>query len=138
MNVYNGQLVENEDFLISFVSNGSAQQASVSCSCGVRVNLPRAGERYSCSNYYKHIKTTGCLMMKRKRTAEEDVNRPSNTIDNSEPVNEEQSQGDSTILRIPSSNSSITISATTRIDKPVKRSKISSEQNTSKRRRIAE
>lgn len=41
MNIPNGKLIENEDFQLLFVFNGSSEEACISCSCGVEVRLTK-------------------------------------------------------------------------------------------------
>ena len=138
LDIPNQQLVENEDFQFSFVVSGGAEQVVLSCLCGVKFHLPKSGQRYSLSNYYKHIKTTSCIMMKKKRAAEQNVTDPSSSTSPSAHRDEEQSENEPVVQRIPSSNSSIIVARTTNMESLTKRSQDSDKQISSKRKRILE
>ena len=138
LDISNQQLVENDDFQFSFVTSGGVEQVVVSCLCGVKIHLPKADDRYSLSNYYKHIKTTGCTIIKKKKVAEQHVADRSSGINPPAHLNEEQLHNDPIVRRLPSSNSSISIRTTTSIDTSGKRSQNSNKQISSKRRRIRE
>jgi hypothetical protein len=66
MNILNGKLIENEDFKIFL---GPNESATLLCSCGVRINLKKDRSTFSLSNFYKHIKSKRCIMMKKKKSA---------------------------------------------------------------------
>jgi len=65
-NIPNGKLIENQDFQLSNIFNGSSEEASVFCSCGVKVQIAKVHENFSLSKYYKHIKPKSCGMIKKK------------------------------------------------------------------------
>ena len=65
MNISSGKLIENKDFKIFLGSNKSA---TLLCSCGVRINLTKDRSTFFLSNFYKHIKSKRCVMMKKKKS----------------------------------------------------------------------
>jgi hypothetical protein len=67
LNLSNENLIEGTDYTLTLLFNQASQEAFISCACGVRINLPKEREHFSLSNYYKHIKTTRCTMMKNKK-----------------------------------------------------------------------
>ena len=69
MNIPNGKLIENEDFQLLFIFNGSSEEACISCSCGVKVQLTKLRQNFQLGNYYKHLKSKSCIMMKKKMTS---------------------------------------------------------------------
>ena len=67
LNLSNENLIEGIDHTFTLLFNQVSQEAFISCACGVRINLPKEREHFSLSNYYEHIKTTRCIMMKNKK-----------------------------------------------------------------------
>ncbi|CAF1609232.1 unnamed protein product [Rotaria magnacalcarata] len=47
INVSVGALTENEDFQLFIVSNGTDKEASISCSCGIKVQLTKNHHTFS-------------------------------------------------------------------------------------------
>ncbi|CAF3726224.1 unnamed protein product [Rotaria socialis] len=47
INVSVGALTENEDFQLFIVSNGTDEEASISCSCGIKVQLTKNHHTFS-------------------------------------------------------------------------------------------
>ncbi|CAF2756206.1 unnamed protein product [Rotaria sp. Silwood2] len=66
-NLSNEKFVENVDYKLTLVLNQASEEAFISCSCGVRVNLGKERRHFSLSNYYKHIKSTKCTMVYNRR-----------------------------------------------------------------------
>lgn len=133
MNIPNGKLIENEDFKLLFVFNESSEQACISCSCGVKVQLTKLGENFSLSNYYKHVKSKSCIMMKKKRISNSNTNDESIVTVDQESFDDEASENNSIANQTQSSVSSIT--TTSYIDKLLKRSTISENNSLSKKQR---
>ncbi|CAF3624956.1 unnamed protein product [Rotaria sp. Silwood1] len=67
LNLSNDKFMEGTDYKLSLFLNQGSEEAIILCSCGVRTNLAKERINFSLSNYYKHIKTSKCLMMKKKR-----------------------------------------------------------------------
>ena len=66
-NIKNTPLMENEDFKILFITNGSSEEACILCSCRAKVHLTKLRQNFSLSNYYKHMKSKSCIMIKKKK-----------------------------------------------------------------------
>lgn len=129
--ISDGKLIEHMDFTLSLVCNDVIEEANFSCSCGIKVYLAKYRNTFSLSNYYKHLKSKACTMMKKKITPDNHVNNQSTSSINQESFDDELSQN-SSLNRTQSSITST--STTTYIDRLLKRSTIS-EDATSKRRR---
>ena len=67
LNLSHENLIEDTDYKLILLFNQASQEAFITCSCGVRINLPKERQHFSLSNYYKHIKTKRCTMMKNKK-----------------------------------------------------------------------
>ncbi|CAF4590015.1 unnamed protein product, partial [Rotaria sp. Silwood2] len=67
LNIRNTSLIENEDFKILFITNGSSEEACILCSCRAKVHLTKFRQNFSLSNYYKHMKSKSCTMIKKKK-----------------------------------------------------------------------
>ena len=141
MNVPTGKLVENEDFQLLLVFNGSSEEACVSCSCGIKVQLTKRAENFSLSNFYKHMKSKTCAMIKKKKltntNAHDDL---TTTIDIASFDDDEDDDGIaspnvSVNEQMRSSTASITTDAISQTSSS-KRSTISSVKVSSKRQRI--
>ncbi len=81
INSTNENLIENDDFKVLIVFNGSSEEALISCSCGVKVHLTKCRESFSLSNYYKRIKSKSCTMIKKKKITSGNVNDQTNIDD---------------------------------------------------------
>lgn len=116
MRISHGTLIENTDFTLSLVCNDAIEEANFSCSCGTKVQLGKYRNTFSLSNYYKHLKSKACTMMKKKKTPD--------THTDHESFDDEPSQNssmDRTQLSISS------IGTTAYIDRLLKRSTISGD-----------
>lgn len=67
LNLAKDKLIEGTDYKLNLSLNQGSNEVVILCSCGVRINLPKERIHFSLSNYYKHIKTSKCTMMKKKR-----------------------------------------------------------------------
>ncbi|CAF4509001.1 unnamed protein product, partial [Rotaria sp. Silwood2] len=123
MNMSNSKLIENQDFQLAIVSNGSSPEASIYCSCGVKVQLTRVRYNFSLSNFYKHIKSKNCIMMNKKKIKSDDAGEP-NSLDEYELTDDTTSQAVSINELTQGSASSITIGHTVGIVKSLKRTYI--------------
>ncbi|CAF3572326.1 unnamed protein product [Rotaria socialis] len=108
MNMSNSKLIGNQDFQLAIVSNGSSSEASICCSCGVKVQLTRVCFNFSLSNFYKHIRSKNCIMMKKKKITPNDADEL-NSLDEYELTDDTTSQAVSINELAQGSASSITI-----------------------------
>ncbi|CAF4613301.1 unnamed protein product [Rotaria sp. Silwood2] len=115
MNISNEKLIENEDFQVFISFNGLSEEACISCSCGIKVQLSQVRENFSMSNYYKHLKSKRCMMIKKKKITTCNINDDSNTIDDQELVDIDESVNMSMIDHTQSSISKKILSKKRRI-----------------------
>lgn len=62
----NKTLIENEDFKLLH-TQGPSEGICIICSCHIKVHLTRVRQHFSLSNYYKHLKSKKCAMIKKKK-----------------------------------------------------------------------
>ncbi|CAF4572565.1 unnamed protein product [Rotaria sp. Silwood1] len=136
MNLEGCELIENEDFRLFIVSNGPNKNASISCSCGTKVQLTKLHQGFSLSNYYKHIKSKSCLMITKKKKIIADFNGESTTTGENQSLDDETSQDISMTEIAHISDSSIIIADTVNNDKSLKRSSDTQSKPLSKKQRI--
>ena len=103
MNTADTRLIDNEDYRVSISLDRSREQAVITCSCGVKVRLTKDRSTFSLSNYYKHLKSKSCAMMKKRRVPRQTDETENNPIDPSVAFNDERSQSASITQRVPSS-----------------------------------
>jgi len=98
INLPNGNFIENVDFKLTIILDQSAEDARMTCSCGVRVQLGKERRNFSLSNFYKHIKSSRCTMIKNKRanvSSKVDNDEEDDFDADNESVQEETSENDS-------------------------------------------
>ena len=140
MDLPDDNLIENQDFKLSLISNGLSEEAHISCSCGVKIRLTQDRQHFSLSNYYKHIKSMRCFMMKKKkkkkkRMTDTRVNDESKWNDEHESSEDETSSNTSIGDDTRTSDSMITVDATPKKNTSSKRSSVLQSKATSKRQR---
>jgi len=131
MRISHGTLIENTDFTLSLVCNDAIEEANFSCSCGTKVQLGKYRNTFSLSNYYKHLKSKACTMMKKKKTPDTHTDHELTVSMDHESFDDEPSQNssmDRTQLSISS------IGTTAYIDRLLKRSTISGDVMPKRRR----
>ena len=57
-------LKENEHFILKITHGNTDLEGLIRCKCGVTTTLPTKDGRFVLSNFYKHIQTVKCSMMK--------------------------------------------------------------------------
>ena len=57
-------LKENEHFILKITHGNTDLEGLIRCKCGVKTTLPTKDGRFVLSNFYKHIQTVKCSMMK--------------------------------------------------------------------------
>lgn len=129
----NGELVENEDFRLLIGGNESDIPASISCSCGINIQLGVIRGNISLSNYYKHLKSKWCI---RKKKISKHVNGSSSEIVDDESSDDERSENDSTSEDIQCLASASSMNKPTTITKSSKRTTDQDNNHTSKKKRI--
>jgi hypothetical protein len=84
-------LIENEDFKL-LLTNGSSEAACILCLCGAKVHLTKVRQNFSLSNYYKHLKSTSCTMIKKRKMINCINNDQSNINDDHDSSDDETSE----------------------------------------------
>ena len=82
LNLPNLKLVEGSDFSLNIPSNTN-EFARIRCGCRVSATLSRQGDKFQLSNYYRHLKSGKCSMLKSKHSNNTD-DHPDNTNDSVE------------------------------------------------------
>lgn len=131
MKISDEKLIENHDFKLTIICNDVAEEAFFLCSCGIRVHLTKLRNTFSLSNYYKHLKSKRCAMMKRKRAPDNHADGELAVTTDQESIDDQPSQH-SISNQTQSSISSTT--TTSYIDRLLKRSTISADVLSKKRR----
>lgn len=131
MNVINEKLIENESFKLSIVSNDLTEEAYFLCSCKIKIYLTKTRDTFSLSNYYKHLKSKSCNMMKKRKINDSHANDESFVTLDAESLDDEPSQRSV----LDQTQSSISCHSTSYIDRLLKRSTLS-DDILPKRRRI--
>ena len=129
----NGKLIENEDFQLSILGNESDASTSISCSCGINVQLVYIRGNISLSNYYKHLKSKSCII---KRKMSKRISGELNETFDEQSSNVDGSQNNSISDGLDSLASTISIDKPAPISKSFNRT-IDQDNNTfSRKKRI--
>ncbi|CAF2803389.1 unnamed protein product [Rotaria sp. Silwood2] len=88
----NMKLIENEDFRLLMDDDESDKLVSISCSCGINVQLGIIRGNISLSNYYKHLKSKSCIIKKKMLKR---INGESTDIADGQSSDAERSQNNS-------------------------------------------
>ena len=137
LNASTADLIEGQDYRLLLTFNGSTEEACISCSCAVRVQLSRLRETFSLSNYYKHLKSKHCTMMKiKKKAVDSIINDESDATDDEETLD---STGSASAPSAPSARSSTSpnvLAASVSAEASTKRSDVVESKTKSKRSRV--
>lgn len=137
LNAPTADLIETQDFRLLLIYNGSSEEACITCSCGIRVQLTRLRENFSLSNYYKHLKSKTCAMMKRKKEVVNSiVNDEHDAMDDEETVDNVDTATVSSAATVRSSASTIVLATSTNAQSSIKRSRTVESKSLSKRTRV--
>ena len=127
-------LIEDQDFRLLLTYNGSSEEACIVCSCAVRIQLTRLRDNFSMSNYYKHLQSKNCSMMKRKKN--EVVNDESDSEDDGQTFDDVISVNVASATATRTSTSAIVVAAGNQANSSAERSKIVKSTSRSKRSRV--
>ena len=89
-NSFHLKLIEGSDFLISAPST-TGDFIHIRCGCRVSSKLPRQGNHFQLSNFYRHLKTGKCSMIQSKLKSNSDGDSTQITIDDEENLSSPQS-----------------------------------------------
>ena len=137
LNAQTADLIEGQDFRLLLTCNGSSDEACISCSCGIRVQLTRLRETFSLSNYYKHLKSKHCAMMKQKKKAVDSI-----VNDESDVTDDEETFDNCNSANVPSATSRRSSTSTTvrttdaNAESSTRRSRATESKTQSKRTRV--
>lgn len=107
LNVVNRKLIIDKDFWLTLVGNELSEDAYILCSCSIKVQLTKLRETFSLSNYYKHLRSKSCMMMRKKRISGCDINDPSVVTIDQQSFDDEALQNNSISNQTQSFTSSI-------------------------------
>jgi hypothetical protein len=129
----NGKLIENEHFRLLIGSNESDIPTSVSCSCGINIQLGSIRGNISLGNYYKHLKSKNCII---KKKISKHVNDESNANVDGESFDAERSENTSIIEDIQCLTLASSMDKPTTMNISCKRTTDQDNNNFSKTKRI--
>ncbi|CAF3895676.1 unnamed protein product, partial [Rotaria sp. Silwood1] len=131
--IRNGKLIENEDFRLSIGGNDSDISTSISCSCGINIQLGSIHGNISLSNYYKHLKSKNCI---KKKKISKHVNDKSNEIVEQASSDAERPQNNSISEDIQCLASTVSIDKPATMSKLCKRTTDQDNNSFSKKKRV--
>jgi hypothetical protein len=114
----NVKLTENEDFWLLIGDDETDTPPSISCSCGIKVQLSIIRGSISLSNYYKHLKLKSCIIKKKMLKR---INGESTDIADGQSSDAERSQNNSNSEDIQCLTSASSIDEPATISKSNKR-----------------
>jgi hypothetical protein len=77
------ELKPEVDYIISITNNNNVFEGVMRCKCGVRIRLRKRDGRFQITNFYKHLRSATCSMMKEKKTQDNQQKAlPNGTSDN--------------------------------------------------------
>ncbi|CAF1651499.1 unnamed protein product, partial [Didymodactylos carnosus] len=88
------------DYTISITDNNNVFGGAMKCKCGVRIRLRKRDGRFQITNFYKHLRSATCSMMREKTKQHNQQKRlPNNTSgnDNNNNADDNQSTASSSI-----------------------------------------
>ncbi|CAF3040302.1 unnamed protein product [Rotaria sp. Silwood2] len=129
----NVKLTENEDFWLLIGDDETDTPPSISCSCGIKVQLGVIRGSISLSNYYKHLKSKSCII---KKKISKHINGESSKIIDDESSDAETSQNNSKSKDIQCLTSVSTMNEPATISKSNKRTTDQDNNSLSKKKRI--
>jgi hypothetical protein len=94
------ELKPDVDYTISISDDNNIIEGTVKCKCGVRIKLRKRSDKFQITNFYKHLRTSSCSMMREKTRQHNEQNQlPNDTIDNhnNNNTNDNQSTASSSI-----------------------------------------
>ena len=135
LNLPTATFVVEKDFQVALAFNGASDEARIICSCGARVQLTKMREHFSLSNYYKHVKSKSCTMMKNKRADHARAHDTSSVVDDEETPDDIAAPSAATAAPVDHSSHRLITTASSTADSS-KRLKVSHSQAMAKRIRI--
>ncbi|CAF2994095.1 unnamed protein product [Rotaria sp. Silwood2] len=127
------KLIENEDFRLFINDDETDTLPSISCSCGIKVQLGIIRGSISLSNYYKHLKSKSCII---KKKISKHINGESSKIIDDESSDAETSQNNSNSKDIQCLTSVSSMNEPATISKSNKRTTDQDNNSLSKKKRI--
>ncbi len=69
------ELIPDIDYTISIKFNNNVVEGVVNCKCGVRIKLRTRNDKLQITNFYKHLRTPSCSMMREKKRQYDEQNQ---------------------------------------------------------------
>ncbi|CAF3009036.1 unnamed protein product [Rotaria sp. Silwood2] len=79
LSLVNLDLKENEHFTLTIKNSNTSLEGLIKCKCGVITTLATKDERFVLSNFYKHLQTNKCSMMKIIRREDQENKKNDNS-----------------------------------------------------------
>jgi hypothetical protein len=61
------ELKPDVDYTISITDNNNVIEGAIKCRCGTRIRLNRRDGKFQITNFYKHLRSATCFVMKEKK-----------------------------------------------------------------------
>ena len=74
------ELMPDIDFTLNIKCNENDFEGLIKCKCGTRIRLMKKDDRFQITNFYKHLRSVSCSMMKAKKQQYDKEQELSNTI----------------------------------------------------------
>jgi len=105
------ELKPDVDYTISVTDNNNVIEGAIKCKCGTRIRLRRRYGKFQITNFYKHLRSVTCFMIKEKKKQHDQQKQLSNNTssnNNNSSTDDDQSAASSSITsQQPLSNMTI-------------------------------
>ncbi|CAF1482401.1 unnamed protein product [Adineta steineri] len=90
------QLVPDIDYKINITHDNNVLQGIIICNCGTRVKLRTRSGKFQITNFYKHLRTPSCSMMKEKKKNYNEQNQSTDNTNDNDCINTTDNDDDNT------------------------------------------
>ncbi|CAF1117783.1 unnamed protein product [Rotaria sp. Silwood1] len=82
VNLDNLELKPDADYTLTITNNDNDLEGSIRCKCGVKIKLRKRDGKFQITNFYKHLRSLTCSMIKEKKNHSQQHQMLHNIIDN--------------------------------------------------------
>ncbi|CAF3605642.1 unnamed protein product [Rotaria sp. Silwood1] len=82
VNLDNLELKPGADYTLTITDNDNDLEGSIRCKCGVKIKLRKRDGKFQITNFYKHLRSLTCSMIKEKKNHSQQHQMLHNIIDN--------------------------------------------------------
>ncbi|CAF4266965.1 unnamed protein product, partial [Rotaria sordida] len=61
------ELKPDIDYTLTITDNNNVVEGVIRCKCGVKIKLRKKGDKFQITNFYKHLRSLTCSMMREKK-----------------------------------------------------------------------